>query len=113
MQKNEFTVQKNILLQDSKILIVAEEVIKDYILGDEIIILVDASKTKNSRNVYCYDFNGKLIWQIAASDQLHFDNYYTSIYLSEQNLLLLYNINGIEATINKWDGSILKKELIK
>ena len=35
------------------------------------------------------------------------------IYLSDQNLLQAYNINGIEVTINKQDGSILKNELIK
>lgn len=113
MKKSNYTIQKNRVLCNDNILIVVDDVIKDYIIMDDIVILVDASKSKSSRNIYCYDFTGKLKWQIAVADRLHCDNYYTSIYLSEQNFLQAYNINGIEVTINKQDGSILKKELIK
>ena len=113
MKESNYTVQKNRVIYNDNTLIVVDDVIKEYIIIDGIVLLLDPSKSKSSRNIYCYDFAGRLKWQIALLDQLHHENYYTSIYLSEQNVLQAYNINGIEITINKQDGSILKKELIK
>lgn len=88
--------------------------IQDYVIkNDCIVILEDSIKSKSEQNIYCYSVEGKFRWQIPQPDKLHFDNYYTSIYLSEQGSLQAYNKNGIEVTIDERDGSILHKELIK
>jgi hypothetical protein len=113
MRDNDYTVQKERLLYQGNVLITTEGFISDCLTSDDIVLLIEGSNTNNSRNIYCYDLNGMLKWQIAPSEQLHFSNYYTSIYFSEHSFLQAYNINGIEVTINKIDGSIIKKELIK
>jgi hypothetical protein len=111
---NRYSIEKNKFVRDGEILITIKDDIKDYVIvNDCIIILADSSKSKNDQNIYCYDVGGELIWQIPPVDKLHFDNYYTSVYLSEQGSLQAYNKNGIEITINKQDGNILQKELIK
>jgi hypothetical protein len=86
---------------------------KFLILSKGIVVLTVPIDSKDSQNVFCYNISGGLKWRISPSDQLHVNNYYTSIYFSEKNLLQAYNINGIEVTLNEEDGSILKKELIK
>jgi hypothetical protein len=113
MRDNNYTVQKERLLYQGNVLITTEGVISDYLASDDIVLLIEGSKSNNSRNIYCYDLNGILKWQIAPLEQLHFNDYYTSIYLSENSSLQAYNISGIEVTIDKIDGSIIKKELIK
>lgn len=50
---------------------------------------------------------------IPPADELHFTNYYASIYLSNNNELKAYSKNGFEYTLNERNGCILKKELIK
>lgn len=114
MKDNNYTLQDNRMLYNSNILFTAKGLIENYIIVSEgIVVLIDSGRSKDSRNVYCYDFNGALKWQIPPADELHFNNYYTSIYCSENKLLQAYNINGIEVTLNEEDGSIVKKELIK
>ena len=65
------------------------------------------------RNIYCYNFNGQLKWQVENPDKIYPTNYYTSIYFSDDNKLQAYSKNGVEYTLNEEDGIILKKELIK
>lgn len=113
MNDNNYIIQKDRLIYQGNVLITTDGPISDYLTLDDIVILTEGSKSNNGRNIYCYDRNGTLKWQIAPSEQLHFNNYYTSIYFSEHLFLQAYNISGIEVTINKIDGSIMKKELIK
>ena len=114
MKENSFVIEGNKMLFDGKVFLVFDDIIQDFIISDDsIIVLVDAAKSHNNQNIYCYDFNGKLRWRIPPPDKLHFQNYYTSMYLSEDDFLQAYNINGVEVTVDKQNGNILKKELIK
>ncbi|MES2649396.1 MAG: hypothetical protein V4717_21130 [Bacteroidota bacterium] len=114
MNENTFTVNENKLLLNGQVFVILDENIQDFITTDDsIVILVNADISQNDRNVYCYNFDGKLRWRILPLDKLHFQNYYTSVYLSDEDLLQAYNINGVEVTLDKRDGNFIKKELIK
>ena len=110
-----FSVYKNMLLCDNKQFLVAEADIKNFlIIGEDelIILLVDFDHLQSDRNIFCYGFDRNMKWKIPQPDKLHSANYYTSIYLSD-DALHAYNINGVEVIINKINGEILDKQLIK
>lgn len=114
MEENSYIVQGDKLLYVNKVLFKAKGLIEKYlVMPNGIVILTDNSNSKEMQNVYYYDFNGELKWQIPSADELHFNNCYTSIYLSRDNELQAYSKNGVEYTLNEKDGSIIKKELIK
>ena len=114
IEKN-FNIIENKLLYNGKQVVTTKSVIEFFLVVSEyelIIVLVNAAKLKSDRNIFCYGFDEELKWQIPEPDKLHNDNYYTSIYLSDGNLSA-YNINGVEVTIDKHNGRILNKQLIK
>ena len=114
MNNNSFIIQGNKLFHNEKALIVCNAIIQDFIvIDDSIVILVDPNGSQDDQNIYCYQISGKLKWQIPPADKLHHENYYTSVYVSEDASLQAYSINGVEITIDKLNGNILKKELIK
>ena len=114
MKEKNCEIKDDKLLQNEKIIFIAPASIEDFVIkGENIIVLVISNLITGDSNVYCYDFNGELKWQIPPADKLHFTNYYTSIYLSNDNELQAYSKNGVEYTLNERNGSILKKELIK
>jgi hypothetical protein len=81
MEESKYETQGNRMLYENKKLFTAKGLIENYVIISEgIVVLIDSSKSKDSQNVYCYNFNGELKWQIPPADKLHFDNYYTSIY---------------------------------
>ena len=75
---------------------------KTYILKEPI---------DSDRNIYCYK-SGQQIWQIEEAPKLHARNYFTSIYIKD-NDLYAYCTNGVEALVSKETGKFLKTELIK
>ena len=114
MTENNFRFEKRNIYYNDKILVQVDNDIQDYLLTDNLlIILTDGEQASNDQNVYCYDLTGDFLWQIEDPDHLHSRNYFTSIYLSNKDELQAYNINGVEYTIKKQTGSILRKELIK
>lgn len=111
---NNYNILNNKLYYNDKSLITLNYNIQEYLtIDDLIIILEDSSNSKNEQNIYCYSKNGDFRWRIPPLDKLHFDNYYTSIYITEKGALQAYNKNGVEVTIDKQNGNILQKELIK
>lgn len=114
MEINNYTAQGDQMLYKKQILFTAKGLIKDHLLiTDGIVVLIGGSETIEEQNIYCYDFDGRLKWHVANPDKIYPTNYYTSIYLSDDNALQAYSKNGVEYTLNEEDGSILKKELIK
>ena len=65
-----------------------------------------------NENVFCYDKEGKLIWQIEPIHYFIPDSPYTSIHM-EGDRLFLYNWSGIEVEVCPKNGSILYKKFIK
>ena len=80
-------------------------------LADEDRIYVLTEPTESDRNIYCYE-SEKQIWQIEEAPKIHARNYFTSVYMRD-NDLYAYCINGIEVLVNKDSGKFLKTELIK
>jgi hypothetical protein len=114
MEETSYKIQNDKMLRDNKILFSANGKIDSYVvLKNGIVILTDYNSSIELRNVYCYSFNGAFKWQIPPADELHLYNYYTSIYLSNENQLQAFSNNGVEYTLNEENGNVLKKELIK
>lgn len=116
MIENKINIKGNTLFYNGNQVIEAESDIEKFlVLSDDmelIIILVNATKLRTDRNIFCYDLKSILKWQIPEPDKLHNENYYTSIYLFDGNLYA-NNINGIEVSVDKQTGRILSKQLIK
>lgn len=113
-QNDKITIDGRKLMSGNKIILEAQANIQEYLILDNvIIILVKGDKLIDDRNIFGYDFNGTVKWQVPKPDLLHKRNYYTSIYLSHNNMLQAYSQSGVEITINKENGTILGKELIK
>lgn len=72
-------------------------------------VLIDPKDS--DRNIYCYQSEIQ-IWQIEEAPKIHSRNYFTSVYMRDDDLYA-YCINGIEVLVNKDNGKILKSELIK
>jgi hypothetical protein len=76
------------------------------------VVLVEADSRTGDRNVFCFDYNGKMKWQICDPPNLHSSNYFTSIYLRGGELFA-YSKNGVEIRLDKENGTELEKHLIK
>lgn len=114
MEKNIFSCNNNQLFLNDKLLLeTLAEINECVVLSNSIILLLKGADIDDDRNIFCFEFNGHLNWQIAAPNKIHYRNYYTSIYLSDSGELQAFNKNGFEITIDIKDGKILKKELIK
>jgi hypothetical protein len=114
MQENYYITQDDKLLYNQDVIFAAPASITEFlIIGENIIVLVTGNQITGDRNIYCYEINGNLKWQVENPDNIHSTNYYTSIYLSNDNELQAYSKNGIEYTLNADNGTFLKKELIK
>jgi hypothetical protein len=114
MDKNIFHNYNNKILFKDTLLIEAPALINDFlIINNLIVLLLDSGDFIDDKNIFCYSFEGKFKWQIAEMPKLHVRNYFTSIYVNENNDLQAYNKNGVEVTINMNDGTFLKKELIR
>jgi outer membrane protein assembly factor BamB len=81
-------------------------------LENYIVVLVGYCSEVGERNVFCYNASGQLKWQIPNPVQLHEINYYTGIYIREQQLYA-YSVSGVEYNLNEETGEILKSEFIK
>jgi hypothetical protein len=112
MKASELEIKGNRLLLNKDPIIKTDSDIKMYLIIENGIIIL-TKEEPNDRNVYCYDLHGNLKWQIPEPDKLHYTNSYTSLYFSSTSELQAYNQNGVEVTLNKEDGSVIKKELIK
>ena len=82
--------------------------------NDFVVVLADPiEKLKpNNENVFGYNINGELLWQIEDLNLFHESHYYTSIYIQDQEFYL-YNKCGVEVKINPTTGTVLSTELIK
>lgn len=88
--------------------------IKEYLLaGEYVLILVDPKELESDRNLFGYNLQGQICWRIADSPKLHRENYFTGIYLRENNLPYAYCKNGIELLLDEATGAVIKSELIK
>jgi len=80
-------------------------------LADEDRMYVLTEPKDSDRNISCFK-SGRQIWQIEAAPKIHARNYFTSVYMRD-NDLYAYCINGIEVLVSKDSGKFLKTELIK
>ena len=107
-------MNSTILLEDGSSIKIPKKVIKSKQVGEVVIVLTDSEVGNkiNNENVYCYDFNGKELWQIEDLNLFHEKHDYTSIYFLESELYI-YNRCGVEVKINPESGKVLSTELIR
>jgi hypothetical protein len=114
MDKKSFYINGNKFSHNNTLLISAKSSIKDFlIINDLIVLLLDSDDFDSDQNIFGYNLDGIIRWQISEISKLHKRNYFTSIYINKKDELLAYNKNGIEATINKDNGEIIMSELIR
>ncbi|WNM19455.1 hypothetical protein [Flavobacterium capsici] len=114
MNNHNFYIQQSHFFIDDFLLINAPSIIEKFLIVDDIIILLlSSTDLESDRNIYCFDFQGNLIWIISEVTKLHDKNYFTNIYINKNDELMAYNLNGIEVTIDKEKGLIINAELIK
>jgi hypothetical protein len=111
--QSDWNFNTNILYNNNKpFVVLPSEIKKILVLENSIVVLLNHNQVVGNRNVFAYDFNKKIQWQIPAPVEFHSDNEFSAIYLRE-NELYAYNINGVEYHLNKDTGEILESQLIK
>ncbi len=82
--------------------------------NEKIFALIDSPpKSKFYRNIYCIDYNGKIIWQIDEPDYLQdHDRPFTGLWIDE-NELIAYNWTGVRHKINIESGKLDNGEFVK
>lgn len=114
MNNYNFHIHQSQFFIDDVLLIDAPSIIENFLVVDnKIVLLLSNRYLQSDRNIYCFDFEGNQCWIISEVTKLHDKNYFTNIYTNEYGVLMAYNLNGIEVTINLDNGSIIKAELIK
>jgi hypothetical protein len=110
---NNFVFKSNILYRDGeRFLSFPSSINEILVIKNRVIILLQNSSPIGNQNIFCFDFQKNQIWQISKPVELHYDNYFSAIYLRDDELYA-YNINGIEYHLDKETGDILDTELIK
>ncbi|WP_423149730.1 hypothetical protein [Rubrolithibacter danxiaensis] len=104
----------SIVLDNGQPIYVGQTVMSAIKFNDFVVVLTDPieKEKRNSENVFGYNSNGELLWQIEDLDLFHENHDYTSIYVQDQNFYL-YNRCGIEVKIEPATGIVLSTELIK
>ena len=64
-----------------------------------------------NENIYCVDFSGHIVWQIAPSNHVDQESPYTDIKIID-NDIYAYNWDGNIYLVNKSNGSIQKKQFV-
>lgn len=110
---NIFDFKSNMLYRDGeKFLSFPSSISEILVVKNGVIILFQNSSAIGNQNILCFDFQKNQIWQISKPVELHCDNYFSAIYLRDDELYA-YNINGIEYHLDKETGNILDTQLIK
>lgn len=110
---NNFDFKNNVLYKDGeRFLSFLSNIEKVLVLKNSIVILLAYSSSAGSQNIFCFDFHKNQKWQISKPVELHHDNYFSAIYLREDEFYA-YNINGVEYHLDKETGDVLDTELIK
>ncbi len=113
MNKTDFLISGKKLFNGKKLILTVKYPINKFlIINDLIVFLFDENFIKNE-NIFGYGVDGVLKWQVKKIPTIHKENYYTSIYVDIKGDLIGYNFSGIEVTIDKKNGDILYKELIR
>lgn len=112
MENSWYFKNKSLYRNNELFLTLSTEVEKILELHDSIVILLRYDPNVGNRNIFCYDFEKALKWQVESPVEFHADNYFTSIYL-KSNELYCYNINGVEYQLDKEAGIFLDSQLIK
>jgi hypothetical protein len=114
MKNNNYKVNQYRFYIDDMLLINAPSVIEKFLILDtKIILLLQEKILENDKNIYCFDFKGNFLWIVSDVIKLHDKNYFTNMYINENNELMAYNLNGTEVTIDVDTGRIIKAELIR
>lgn len=103
---------KNFYKKDKLLFISPSSIIKYLSDIDKIYVLINSDELSSDRNVFGYNEEGELLWQVEEMYKLHDRNYFTSIYFQD-NELFAYNKNDVEVIIDKLTGKFLNTELIK
>ena len=85
---------------------------KTIYLKNSRVVIVKPNTEIGDRNIFCFDYSGKIKWQVPAPPQLHQSNYFTGIYLREGELYA-YSLNGVEFHLDKETGVVVDSALIK
>jgi hypothetical protein len=113
MNEERFLIKGNKFYREEDLILTTDYPIIQFVVINDLIVLLYDYNIINNENIFGYDFDGGLKWRIEKITKIHNENYFTSIYSNDNKELLGYNVNGIEVTINKNNGHILHKELIK
>ncbi len=108
---------ERILNKYTKVLLrINGEIEKILPIDDKFIILLKPNEHIGNRNVFCYDVDGNLLWQIPfpviVPGHSGHSSDFTGIYLRGTELYA-YQRSGIEYHLDKISGLILRFELIK
>lgn len=110
--ESRWNFKDNLLYKNNEqFLTLPSEIKKILVLDNSLVILLDNADIGN-RNVFCYNFNKLLKWQVPAPIEFDHENDFTGIYLSEFELYV-YNRNGVEYHLDKETGKVLDSQLIK
>jgi hypothetical protein len=110
---DDFSFENEVLYKSGKrYLLLPNAIQKLVVLADSIVILVAYSSIVGNQNVFCYDYDKHLLWQIPPPVEFHDENYFTGLYLTNDKLYA-YNKNGVEYHLDKQTGKILDSQLIR
>ena len=107
-------MKSTILLENGKSIELPKKALQTKEFENFVVVLSDSNEQNklNNENVYCYDFEGNQLWQIADLNLFHEKHDYTSLYIQDSEFYI-YNRCGVEVKIVPETGEVLSKELIK
>lgn len=77
-----------------------------------VVIIEPPLKTVFNENVFGVSYEGKLLWQIENINHMNIDSPYTGI-SEKDGLLIAYNWDGFDYTIDPKNGRIIDKKFVK
>lgn len=111
--KYNFEIRNGQLYQGNELYITSNGIIQDFLIfNNRVVLLFDPESIGSDRNVFCYDFDKNLIWQVEEPYKIHERNYYNSIYVRD-NKLCIYSDNGFELTVDAQTGVTLDHKFIR
>lgn len=111
--RDKWRFENNAVFKNENLLLNLDaEVLDMIVLHNDIILLLKSNATLKDRNVFCYDTNGSVKWQIPAPISIHKENDFTGIYLRDSELYA-YNRSGVEYNLDIETGRVKASEFIR
>lgn len=102
-----------IILESGKVVGFKFPIAETLVFEEGIVVMLDVPpKSGFNENVYGINFDGQILWQIAARKYVYDDSPYTGIGY-KNGMAALYNWDGLESVVDPKTGKVLEEDYRK